>query len=102
VRVSQQNLVLYEARLDEHRAASTASPRVDGEGVEAGVPPGGSSCNAEVPRRLRFVVPGAGRDIVFIQSDVRHNPPLTPGLFSQAPPAGVHVRRSSCGREGAP
>jgi hypothetical protein len=101
VRVSQQNLVLYDARLEEHRAASTASPRVDADGLEADVPPSGPSCNAEVPRRLRFVVPGAGRDIVFIQNDVQHNPPLAAGLFRQVPPAGVRVRRSSCGREGA-
>lgn len=97
VRVSQQGLVLYEARLDEHRAASTAAPRVDPDGLEAPVPPSGPSCDAEVPRRVRFVVPGAGRDIVFIQNDVQHNPPLVPGMFEQFPPAGVKVRRSSCG-----
>jgi hypothetical protein len=102
VQVSQRGLVLYDARLDEHRAAPTAPPRVDPDGLEADVPPSGPSCNAEVPRRVRFVVPGAGRDIVFVQGDVHHNPPITPGLFRQAPPAGVRVRRSSCGSQGAP
>jgi hypothetical protein len=102
VRVSQKGLVLYEVRLEEHRAAQTAGPRVDPDGLEADVPPSGPSCEAEVPRRLRFEVPGAGRDIVFIQGDVRHNPPLTPDLFRQSPPAGVVVRRSSCGFQGAP
>jgi hypothetical protein len=102
VRVSQQGLVLYEARLDDHRTASTASPRIDPDGLDAEVPPSGPSCNAELPGRVRFLVPGAGRDIVFIQSDVHHNPPLTPGLFHQIPPAGVHIRRSSCRLEGAP
>jgi len=97
VLVSQKGRVLYEARLEEHGAASTAGPRVDPDGLEADVPPSGPSCDAEVPRRLRFEVPGAGRDIVFIQGDVRHNPPITPDLFRQSPPAGVHVRRSSCG-----
>jgi hypothetical protein len=97
VRVSQQGLVLYEARLDDHRAASTAAPRVDPEGIEPEVPPSGPSCNAEVPRKVRFIVPGAGRDIVFIQREVHHNPPLVPGLFQQQPPAGVRVRHSSCG-----
>ncbi len=97
VRVSQQDLVLYEARLEEHRAATTAASRVDPDGLEADVLPSGPSCNAEVPRRVRFLVQGAGRDIVFIQGDVHHNPPLVPGLFEQTPPAGVRVRRSSCG-----
>jgi hypothetical protein len=102
VRVSQQGLVLYDARLDEHRASTTARPRVDDEGIEPEVPPSGPSCSAEVPRRVRFLVPGAGRDIVFIQTDVHHNPPLTPGLFGQIAPAGVRVRSSSCGVESAP
>jgi len=100
VRVSQRGLVLYEARLDEHRAAATAEPRVDPDGLEPAVPPSGPSCDAEVPRKLRFLVPGAGRDIVFVQGDVRHNPPLTPELFVQTPAAGMHLRRSSCGAEG--
>ncbi|HTV21595.1 MAG TPA: hypothetical protein VMG12_23060 [Polyangiaceae bacterium] len=97
VRVSQQGLVLYEARLDEHRAASTAQARVDADGLEPDVPPSGPSCDAEVPRRVRFIVPGAGRDIVFIQGEVHHNPPLLAGLFQQLPPAGMRIRHSSCG-----
>jgi hypothetical protein len=97
VRVVQQGLVLYEARLDEHRAASTAEPRVDPDGIEPEVPPSGPSCDAEVPRKVRFIVPGAGRDIVFVQGEVHHNPPLLQGLFQQLPAAGMRVRRSSCG-----
>jgi hypothetical protein len=100
VSVSQRGLVLYEASLDEHRAAKIAEPRVDPDGLEPIVPPSGPSCEAEVPRRVRFLVPGAGRDIVFLQGDVRHNPPLTPELFTQTPAAGMHVRRSSCSAEG--
>lgn len=96
VRVSQQGHVLYEAELDEHRAAPTAAPRVDADGLEPTIPPSGPACEAEVPRRLRFVVPGAGRDIVFLQREVRHNPPLLPQLFEQRPPAGVRVERSTC------
>lgn len=101
VRVSQQGLVLYEARLDEHRSAKTAEPRIDPDGIEPDLPPSGPSCDAEVPRRVRFVVPGAGRDIVFVQNDVRHNPPLAPGLFQQLPAPGMRVLRSSCGLERA-
>lgn len=102
VRVSQKGRVLYEARMEDYRAASTADPRVDPDGLEPTLPPSGPACNAEVPRRVRFEVPGAGRDIVFIQNDVRHNPPITQDLFRQMPPAGVSVRRSSCGLQGSP
>lgn len=102
VRVTQKGLVLYETRLEDYRPASTAGPRIDPDGLEADVPPSGPSCDAEVPRRVRFEVPGAGRDIVFIQNDVRHNPPITPDLFRQTPPAGVTIRRSSCGLQGSP
>ena len=96
VRVSQQGLVLYEAALDDHRAAERAAPRVDPDGLEPDVPPSGPACAAEVPRRIRFQVPGTGRDIILLQSDVKHNPPLFAGLFEQAPPAGVSIRHSSC------
>jgi hypothetical protein len=101
VSVSQKGLVLYEVQLGEHRAAQTAAARVDPDGLEPDVPPSGPSCEAEVPRRLRFQVPGAGRDIVLVQSEVHHNPPLTPGLFRQTAPPGVSVRHSSCRSERA-
>lgn len=101
VSVAQQGLTLYQAELAEYEPASTAKARVDPDGIEPDVPPSGPSCNAEVPRRLRFQVPGAGRDIVFVQREVQHNPPITPELFRQLPPAGVTIRRSSCGAQGA-
>jgi hypothetical protein len=96
VRVSQQGLVLYEASLEEHRAARLAAPRVDPDGIEPDVLPSGPVCSAEVPRKIRFVVTGSGRDIVFLQNEVAHNPPLVEGLFAQAPPAGSRVRHSAC------
>jgi hypothetical protein len=102
VRVSQRHLVLYEVALSEHRQAHSAPPRVDPDGIEPDVPPSGPVCDAELPRRLRFQIPGAGRDIVFEQSEVVHNPPLTPELFRQQPSAGVRIRHSSCGLERAP
>lgn len=97
VSVSQRALVLYSAELGEHRAASTAAPRVDPDGIEPDVLPSGPSCDAEVPRHLRFEVPGEGRDIIFEQSEVAHNPPLSPELFTQVVPQGMRVQRSPCG-----
>lgn len=97
VRVFQADLLLYEAGLGEHQPANTAGPRVDPDGLEPDVPPSGPLCNAELPRRLRFEVPGAGRDIVFVQSEVAHNPPITPGLFEQSAPAGLRsLRLDAC------
>jgi hypothetical protein len=97
VRVSQQGLVLYEATLEDHRSAKLAGPRVDPDGIEPDVPPSGPACSAEVPRKIRFQVPGSGRDIVFLQSEVVHNPPIVPGLFQQSPAPGMRVRMSACG-----
>lgn len=96
VSVSQRGLVLYEVQLKDHRVATTAGPRVDPDGIEPDVLPSGPSCEAEVPRRLRFEVPGEGRSILFEQNEVHHNPPITPGLFVQEPPAGVRMQRSPC------
>jgi hypothetical protein len=98
VEVSQQQLVLYRAELSQHQAAPSAEPRVDPDGLEPDIMPSGPVCHAEVPRHLRFVVPGAGRDIVFRQESVRHNPPLTAGVFRQEPPPGVRRVRSNCPR----
>jgi hypothetical protein len=97
VRVSQGGLVLYEAALEEHRPAKLAAPRVDPDGIEPDIPPSGPACSAEVPRRIRFQVPGSGRDILFTQKEVWHNPPLIPELFTLPPPPGVRVQHASCG-----
>ncbi len=101
VSVSQQGRPLYDVELEGHRAVTSAGPRVDPDGIEPDVPPSGPSCDAEVPRRLRFRVPGAGRDLIFIQAEVHHNPPITLDLFRQLPAAGVNVRHGSCGLQGA-
>jgi hypothetical protein len=96
VKVSQKGLVLYEVDMGEHRVASTAAARKDPDGIEADVAPSGPECRAEVPRRVRFRVPGAGRDLIVIQKTVHHNPPIMPGLFEQQAPDGVRRERSTC------
>ncbi len=97
VKVSQKGLVLYEVDMDDHKAASTAPPRKDPDGIDDDVPPSGPTCSAEVPRRVRFRVPGAGRDLIVLQKTVQHNPPLVPGLFEQQAPGGVRRELSTCG-----
>lgn len=96
VEVAQAGRVLYRAELAEHRSAHRAEPRADPDGWTATLPASGPECQAEVPRRVRFVVPGAGRDIVLSQKAVQHNPPLTAGLFEQSEPQGVVAAQSLC------
>lgn len=94
--VEQQGVVLYRVELGHHEPAPTAEPRQDPDGIEADIPPSGPECNAEVPRRIRFVTPVSGQDVLFRHKKVVHNPPLVPGLFRQVPPAGVRVREAFC------
>ena len=96
VSVVQQGVELYRAELDAFKEAHTAAPRKDPDGIDPDVMPSGPACNAEIPRHLRIVSQASAQDVVIVQQDVAHNPPLTPGLFRQAPPAGVKVRESSC------
>lgn len=96
VAVEQQGVELYRAELKDHAPAATAKPRVDPLGIDEDVPPSGPQCYAEIPRRVRFIVPLSDRDVIFEHDDVEHNPPLLPGTFTQPVPDGVSVRRSDC------
>jgi hypothetical protein len=96
VSVTQQGIELYSAELRDHEPAKTAGPRIDPIGIEDDIAPSGPPCAAEIPRRVRFLVPLSDRDVIFEHGEVEHNPPLVPGTFEQSPPGGVVVRRSSC------
>lgn len=96
VSVEQQDIELYRAELKDHVPARTAEPRVDPLGLDEPIPPSGPQCTAEIPRRVRFIVPLSDRDVVFEHGRVEHNPPLLPGTFTQPVPDGVTVRRSDC------
>jgi outer membrane lipoprotein-sorting protein len=98
VSVEQKGFELYEALLEDHVTARTAKPRVDPDGLTADVPPSGPVCTAEVPRRLRLTVPGSDQDVIFINREVAHNPPLAGEPFRQNIPRGVSVRSSDCAR----
>lgn len=89
VEVTQQGIALYRAELSHHRAVKTAAPRVDPDGLEPPVPPSGPQCTAEVPARIRFVVPSKGRDVVISSQEIHHNPPLLPGTFVQSRTRGL-------------
>lgn len=96
VTVVQKGIELYRAELESFKEAHTAGPRKDPDGIDPDVPPSGPVCNAELPRHVRIVSEASAQDVIIVQHDIAHNPPLTAGLFRQAPPAGVKVHLSSC------
>ena len=97
VRVLQHGSELYAAELRDHRPGRTAAPRVDEDGLGPTLPPSGPACSAEIPARVRISVPDSGHDLLIVNQEVFHNPPLTEGDFSQSPPSGVRVRYVTCG-----
>lgn len=96
VEVSQKGVLLYRATLKDYYAVHTAPPRVDPDGIEADIPPSGPVCDAEIPRRIRFEIPIADRDVLFEQKTAEHNPPLVPNSFAQERQPGVRVQASTC------
>lgn len=96
VRVEQAGVELYRAELRDHQPRNTSAPNRDPDGLMPDLLPSGPPCRAEVPSKIRFVVPVADRDVVFEHQKVEHNPPLIPSAFSQPVPQGVMVRASRC------
>jgi hypothetical protein len=97
VAVEQQGYELYSAELVDHRAAKTAPPSVDPDGLLPPVPPSGPACDAEVPGRIRLEVPDTKQDLILRNDRVHHNPPLEPASFRQTAPAGTRVEYAACG-----
>lgn len=97
VRVTQQGSPLYRAELKDHAIARTAAPRTDPDGLAPAVPPSGPACQAEVPRKLRLLVPETNRDLLLVNREVSHNPPLIEDVFRQATPPGAATRYAPCG-----
>lgn len=96
VEVRQQDAILYRAELDDHRPAPMSTPRLDPDGIDPPLPVSGPVCQAELPRRIHVEVPGKDEDVLFRYENVTWNPPLTDGLFTQTPPAGLRIERVDC------
>jgi hypothetical protein len=96
VSVAQEGVELYRAELEAFKAAQTAPPRADPDGIEPDVPPSGPACSAEIPRHVRIVSEASAQDVVIVHRDISHNAPITSGLFRQVPPAGVKIHTASC------
>ncbi len=102
VSVEQQGIPLYDAELADHEVAQTAKPIVDPEGLDPTVPPSGPACSAEVPRRIRLLVPDGDQDVVLAYKEIHHNPPQVTGTFRQQAPGGVTRRAADCVDTAAP
>jgi hypothetical protein len=49
-----------------------------------------------VPRRIHLTSEATADDVVLVHREIVHNPPLSPGLFVQSPPAGVALLSAVC------
>jgi hypothetical protein len=96
VAVTQRGTDLYRVELAGHEAAPMARPYSDPDGIDPDVPPSGPQCTAEIPRRLRFVSPVAGHDVIFDHKEVVHNPPVRGSVFQLQAPRGVKKQMSNC------
>jgi hypothetical protein len=96
VRVEQQGIELYHASLDAHQWATTAPPLVDPDGIDPPVPPSGPPCAIEVPRKIHIEVKESDQDVLFRYDDVKLNPPLPSGAFTQIIPGGVERIHVEC------
>ena len=96
VRVKQQGIELYHASMAEHGIAGTAPPQVDPDGLEPPLPPSGPPCSVEVPRKIHIEVPESDQDVLFRYDDVKLNPPLPPGVFTQPIAPGMERVRVEC------
>jgi hypothetical protein len=96
VRVLQQGIELYHASLDDHAAASTAPPLVDSDGLEPTIAPSGPPCTVDVPRKIHIEVGEGDQDMLFRYDDVKLNPPLPSGVFTQSATPGTEPLYVDC------
>jgi hypothetical protein len=97
VRVEQQSTELYRAEMKDHAPAQMSGALVDEDNIEPPIPPSGPMCSVEIPRRIHVEVPNTDDDVLFRYDDVKLNPPLIEGLFTQPVPGGVQrIRVGAC------
>ena len=96
VEVEQQGIVLYHAELSDHRVSGMSVPQVDPAMIDPPIPTSGPQCTAELPRRIHVEVPGKDQDVLFRYDDVKWNPPLPDGVFTQPIPGGMQVVPVHC------
>lgn len=96
IALAQQGIPLYRVQFEGHGTAMTAKTRQDPDGIDPDIPPSGPACSAEIPRRIRIVMPEDERDLVIHFDRVEHNPPLVSGAFRQVRPDGAAHAWAEC------
>jgi len=96
VGVSQQGHELWRAELGDHSLAPMSGPYVDPDGIDPPIPPSGPQCQVEVPRKIQVEVFDGLQTVQFRYEDVKVNPPLPEGVFTQPIPPGVSVVPVTC------
>lgn len=96
VQVSQQGHEVWRAELGDHSLAAMSGPYVDPDGIDPPIPPSGPECHVEVPRRIEVEVYGGVQTVQFRYEEVKVNPPLPEGVFTQPVPPGVRVIPVTC------
>lgn len=96
VRVMQEGHALWQAELRDHQLAPMSGPYIDPDHIDPPIPPSGPECHVEVPRRIHVEIPSTKQDVQFRYTEVKVNPPLPEGIFTQPIPQGVEVLPVSC------
>ncbi len=96
VTIRQHGSILYRAKLDDHARAPMSKESVDPDNIDPPTPPSGPECDAEIPRKIHVDVPNQDEEVKFTYDQVRWNPPLPEGTFSQPPPPGMSVVPVTC------
>ena len=96
VKVTQAAVDLYEVDLSDFKAAKTAKPYVDSDGIDADIPPSGPACAAELPHSIEMRVPNTQDEVTLDWKDGDWNPPLGEHLWTLNQPGGTHKAYVDC------
>jgi outer membrane biogenesis lipoprotein LolB len=94
--VWQADEMSYSVALSQFERAALRPSGPSEDPLEQPLPPSGPACEAELPRRIKFVVPGTGYEVTFDHKEQWHNPPLPEAAFRLDVPSGVESIFSNC------
>jgi hypothetical protein len=94
--VSQAGELSYSVQLSRHKKASLRPESRSEDPLDQPLPPSGPACDAELPQRIRFLVPKTGYEVTFDHTEQWHNPPLPSAAFELETPSGVETVFSDC------
>lgn len=101
IRVSQNAVDLYRAKLSGFHTPEAGQPVIDEDGLDPPILPIGPACTMlEVPQRILVEVPVRDDDVRFEYKRVEVNPAVPEGVFLQSQPGGtMHIPAGACDRE---